>query len=86
MNFFSKETMIFIISDLFFVHKMKILKKWQIPLRFILGVVASKKYLSTIEIFTIRSISPVKIGEVYLTLSDPKDEFSYSRVKVVTAK
>ena len=32
-NFFSKKTMIFIFSDLFFVYKMKIPKKWQIPLR-----------------------------------------------------
>ena len=29
---FSKKTLIFIISDLFFVYKIKILKKWQIPL------------------------------------------------------
>ena len=32
MNFFSKKTMIFTISDLFFVYKMKIPQKWQMPL------------------------------------------------------
>ena len=33
MIFFSKKRVIFIISDLFIVYKMKILKKWQIPLK-----------------------------------------------------
>ena len=32
MKFFSKKKVKFIINNLFFVYKMKIPKKWQIPL------------------------------------------------------